>query len=142
MGGFELLPHTADVLVRAWGSTLEEALAYAILGFYEVMTDTSKIAQIERREVKAEGFDPESMLYNLIERLIILFDEEAFIASKVENVVYNQEGDTLQVTAILVGERFNMEKHESRVLIKAATYHLMRIWTEGGKWYVQYVVDI
>ncbi|PLJ76927.1 archease [Infirmifilum sp. SLHALR2] len=142
MGGFEILPHTADVLVRAWGSTLEEALAYAILGFYEVMTDTSRIAQVERREVNAEGFDPESMLYNLIERLIILFDEEAFIASKVENVVYNQEGDTLRVTAILVGERFNMEKHESRVLIKAATYHLMRIWTEGGKWYVQYVVDI
>jgi len=142
MGGFEILPHTADVLVRAWGSTLEEALAYAILGFYEVMTDTSKIAQVERMEVNAEGFDPESMLYNLIERLIILFDEDAFIASKVENVVYNQEGDTLRVTAILVGERFNMEKHESRVLIKAATYHLMRIWTEGGKWYVQYVVDI
>jgi len=142
MGGFEILPHTADVLVRAWGSTLEEALAYAILGFYEVMTDTSKIEQAERREVNAEGFDPESMLYNLIERLVILFDEEAFIASKVENVIYNQEGGTLRVTAVLVGERFNMEKHESRVLIKAATYHLMRIWAEGGKWYVQYVVDI
>ncbi|QOJ78357.1 archease [Infirmifilum lucidum] len=142
MGGFEILPHTADVLVKAWGDTLEEALSYAILGFYEVMTDTSKVTSVERKTVRAEGFDLESMLYNLIESLVVLFDEEAFIASRVEGLTYTEDENNKRVEAVLAGEKFNMEKHESRVLIKAATYHLMKIWIQDGKWYLQYVVDI
>jgi Uncharacterized conserved protein len=139
---FEILEHTADVLVRAWGDSLEEALASAILGMYEVMTDLSKVEAREERVVEAEGMDLENLLYNLLERLIVLFDEEAFLVSKVESVELTQEPGGWRVRVRVLGERYNPERHESRVLVKAATYHMMRIWDEGGKWYLQYVVDI
>ncbi|MGC9107539.1 MAG: archease [Infirmifilum sp.] len=142
MGEFEILPHTADVLIKASGYTFEDALAAAIMGFYEVMTDTSKVQPIQNQTVTASGFDLESLLYNLIEALIILFDETSFLASRVDKIVLSETGDSKQVLVSLLGETYNPEKHESRVLIKAATYHLMRIWTENGKWFIQYVVDI
>ncbi|MEM4761933.1 MAG: archease, partial [Thermofilum sp.] len=66
-GGFQILEHTADVLIRAWGSTLDEALSHAVLGMYEVMTDLSSIRPSEMRVVEAEGVDLENLLYNLIE---------------------------------------------------------------------------
>uniref|UniRef100_A0A7J3X5A8 Protein archease n=1 Tax=Thermofilum pendens TaxID=2269 RepID=A0A7J3X5A8_THEPE len=140
--GFEMLEHTADVLVRAWGGSLEEALASAILGMYEVMTDLSKVEAREGRVVEAEGMDLENLLYNLLERLIVLFDEEAFLVSKVESVELTREPDGWRVRVRVLGERYDPERHESRVLVKAATYHMMRIWSEDGKWYLQYVVDI
>ncbi|MEZ0346512.1 MAG: archease [Infirmifilum sp.] len=142
MGQFEILPHTADVLVKAWGTSLEDALEGAIRAFYEIMTDTSTVEPVYREIVEAEGFDLESLLYNLIEALIVKFDEKAFLAAKVEKITVADKVEAKHVEAILLGESFNPDKHESRVLIKAATYHLMKIWTENGKWYLQYVVDI
>ncbi len=141
-GGYELLPHTADVLIRAWGDTLEEAFAYGALGMYEVMTDIKRIEPREERSVESEGFDLENLLYNWIEDLITLFDVESFLASKVVVEKIWETGDGWRLKAKLWGEPFDPERHESRALVKAATYHLMKIWEEGGKHYLQFVVDI
>lgn len=141
-GGFEILEHTADVLIRAWGSSLEEALKYAVLGMYEVMTDLSSIKPLEGRVLEAEGVDLENLLYNLIEQLIILFDEEAFLVSSVESVQLSQQDSAWRGVLSVRGERYDPQRHESRVLVKAATYHMMRIWSERGCFFVQYVVDI
>ncbi|MEM0087406.1 MAG: archease [Thermofilum sp.] len=141
-GGFQILEHTADVLIRAWGSTLDEALSHAVLGMYEVMTDLSSIRPSEMRVVEAEGVDLENLLYNLIEKLIILFDEEAFLISSVESCQLTQRDGAWHVVLEARGERYDPERHESRVLVKAATYHMMRIWSEEGCWFIQYVVDI
>lgn len=141
-GGFEILEHTADVLIRAWGTTIEEALKHAVLGMYEVMTDLRSITPTERRVVEAEGVDLENLLYNLVERLIILFDEEAFLVAHVENLHLSQRNGEWRATLALRGERYDPRRHESRVLVKAATYHLMKIWREEDCWLVQYVVDI
>lgn len=141
-GGFEIREHTADVLIVAWGPTLEEAFKYAVLGMYEVMTDLGSVRPAEERVVEAEGTDLENLLYNLVERLIILFDEEAFLVSSVEDAKLSQSDGGWRATLVVRGERYDPSRHESRVLVKAATYHMMRIWSESGAWYVQYVVDI
>lgn len=130
------------MLIRAWGSTLEEALKHAVLGMYEVMTDLASIKPSELRVVEAEGTDLENLLYNLIEKLIVLFDEEAFLISSVDRCELTQRGDAWRAVLAARGERYDPDRHESRVLVKAATYHMMRIWSEGGCWFVQYVVDI
>ncbi len=46
-GKFEYLEHTADVYIRAYGKTMEEAYANSALAMFEVMTDTDKIAQTQ-----------------------------------------------------------------------------------------------
>lgn len=141
-GGFELLPHTADVLIRAWGDTLEEAFSYGALGMYEVMTDTSKVEPRMERKVESSGFDLENLLYNWIEDLITLFDMEAFLASQVRVEKIWKEGSEWRLNAYLRGEPYNPDRHESRALVKAATYHLMKIWREDSRHYIQFVVDI
>ncbi|MEM4115299.1 MAG: archease, partial [Saccharolobus sp.] len=39
---FEFFDHTADIGIRAYGRSLEEAFANAALAVFEIMTDTSK----------------------------------------------------------------------------------------------------
>ncbi len=141
-GGFELLPHTADVLVKAWGDSLEEAFGYAALGMFEVMTDTSKVACKEEREVEVEGIDVENLLYNWLEELIIIFDSESLLVSNANvKKIWNEDG-VWKLKAKICGESYDPERHESRALVKAATYHMMKIWKEDGKHFVQFVVDI
>ncbi len=141
-GGFELLPHTADVLIRAWGDSLEEAFSYGALGVYEVMTDTRRVEPRIERRLESSGFDLENLLYNWVEDLITLFDMEGFLASQVRVERIWREGGEWMLRAVLRGEPYDPDRHESRALVKAATYHMMRIWRENGRHYVQFVVDI
>ncbi|MCX5719343.1 MAG: archease, partial [Nitrospirae bacterium] len=40
------------------------------------------------------------------------------------------------------GEDFDPERHESKLLIKAATYHKLRIENVGNMWEVDVIFDI
>ena len=64
--GFRFLEHTADVLVEAWGPSLEAAFEEMARGMIEIMTDTSKIEPRERKEIEVCGFDLENLLYSCL----------------------------------------------------------------------------
>lgn len=142
-GGFKHLPHTADVLIEAWGDSIEEAFEYAALGVFEVMTNTLLVKPEEEKRIEVEGYDLGSLLYNWIEKLLILFDIEQLLFSKfkVEKIEKNREG-VFKLYGIAAGERYSSEKHESRTLVKAMTYHLMEISSKNSKVVVRFVVDI
>lgn len=141
-GGFELLPHTADIMVRAKGRSIEEAFSNAAVGMYEVMTSVASIEPLEDREVVAEGFDLENLLYNFLENLLVLLDTEGFLVSRVKSLRISKTEEGYRLTAVVSGERFSPDKHESRVLVKAITYHEMRIYREDNCHVVEYVPDI
>jgi SHS2 domain-containing protein len=142
-GGFRHLPHTADVLIEAWGRSLEEAFEYAALGVTEVMTDLKAVRPLEEIEITAEGFDLESLLYDWIEKLIVLFDSRQLLVSKVEveSIEVDPEG-RYKLKARVGGERYDPERHESRALVKAMTYHMMDIRKDGELYKIRFVVDI
>ena len=142
-GGFRHLPHTADVMIEAWGESLEEAFEYAALGVFEVMTDTAKVQPRVEVPISAKGYDIESLLYDWIEKLLITFDTRHVLLSrfKVERIV--REGDgTLSLSARAWGEEYDPQQHESRTLVKAMTYHSMEIVHGPGRVILRFVVDI
>jgi len=142
-GGFRHLPHTADVLIEAWGDTLEEAFEYAALGVFEVMTDTSKVRPLIEVSVTAKGLDLEALLYDWIERLLVIFDTRGLLLSKFKVREIVQEGDGgWRLEALAWGEHYDPERHESRTLVKAMTYHSMEIVTGPQGAVLRFVVDI
>ncbi len=109
---------------------------------FEVMTDLKSVECREERRIKTRGIDLENLLYNWLEELIILFDTESLLVSKAKvEKIWKNNGEWL-LEARVCGERYRQEKHESRALVKAATYHMMRIWKEDKKHFLQFVVDI
>ncbi len=142
-GGYRHLPHTADVMIEAWGESLEEALEYAALGVFEVMTDTSKVNPVKRVSITARGDDLEALLYDWVEKLLVVFDTQSLLLSrfKVERLAREESGGwVLEATAW--GEEYDPERHESRTLVKAMTYHSMEIALEPGSARLRFVVDI
>lgn len=138
--GFKFLEHTADVYVRAWGRSLEDVFREAANALYEVMTDPSRVECRDSRKVVVEGFDLENLLVRWLEELLYLFDSEGFLGGKVS--VRDVDTKGLKLEAVVCGETYDPEKHESRTHVKAATYSQLKFWKECGLWYVEFVLDI
>jgi SHS2 domain-containing protein len=138
----KFLDHPSDVYVEVKAKSLEEAFALSGMVVYEVMTDVSRVRKEEKVEVAVKGFDLYSLLYNWLEELIYLFDSKGFLGSevKVEEVV--REDDGFRLKAIIIGERYDARRHESKTAIKAATYHLMEIKREDNVYVARFVLDV
>ncbi len=141
--GFEFGEHTADVLVRARGRTLEEAFEWAAIAVYEIMTDTTKVRPERRIEVMVSGMDLENLLYNYIEELLYHTDAEGMVFSRLIRVCrIDETGDGYELLAYAWGDKFDPAKYEHRTVVKAMTYAEMSIEKQGGCWQLQFVPDI
>ncbi|MCI2414643.1 MAG: archease [Candidatus Aramenus sp.] len=139
MKKFEFFDHTADVGIRAYGRTLEEAFENAALAVFEVMTDTSKVEGRECRDVEIDGYDLENLLYRWIESLLVFYDSELLLFSKFSVKI---DQDNFKLKGRACGEKFDESKHERRTLVKAMTYSEMRIERKDGTYELIFVVDI
>lgn len=140
MRKFEYFDHTADVGIRAYGTTLNEAFENAALAVFEIMTDTSKVEPKEVREVNIDGYDLYNLLYRWIESLLIYYDSEFMLFNKF-NV--NIDENNFKLYGKAWGERFDHNKHEGGTYVKAMTYHEMNIIKkEDGTYELTFVVDI
>jgi len=142
MARFKFLPHMSDVFIEAYGSTLEEAFENAALAMFEVMTDTSKVEPSMEESVEADGFDKQSLLYNWLEKLLVLFETRMMLCSKFEIEKIEREGEGYRLKAKVWGEEFDPGKHEQRVGVKAVTYHMMSIEEKDGRWVLRFILDI
>ncbi|AIF68978.1 archease [Palaeococcus pacificus DY20341] len=142
MGKWEHYAHTADVGIRGYGETLEEAFENVAIALFEIMVDTNRVEKREVREVEAEGEDLQALLYNFLEELLILHDTEGLVFSDFE-VRIEKTLDGYKLKAKAYGEPLDLEKHEPKEEVKAITYHEMEIkQLEGGTWVAQLVPDI
>ncbi len=145
-GRFDYLEHTADVYIVAYGSNLLELFGNAGLALFETMTDTRRLDSREARRVEAEGFDLESLLYRWLEELLTLYYSEGLMCREVtaeKIVIENPVEPTYRIEGYCKGSVFDPDKHESRVEVKAVTYHQMRIVRgEDSRWKAYFVLDI
>lgn len=143
---FEFLEHTADVLVRAYGKTLEEALANIAKGMFEIMTDTSKISPQISVIVNVCGYDIENLVYRWLEELLYHHDANNYVFGRFDIESINEEivdnERLICVRAKAYGEEFDKQKHEPRTVVKAVTYHQMRIGKTDDEWLIDVVFDI
>ncbi|RLI96936.1 MAG: archease [Candidatus Aenigmatarchaeota archaeon] len=141
MGGFHFLEHISDVLVEAWGETLEEAFKQAAKAFFETMVDTNKIEKKKTENITAEGFDLQSLLYEWLEQLLIVHEVKNMVFSEFDVKIIKKQ-DNYFLKAVAYGENYNPEKHSSKVAIKAITYHEMEIKKEDDRYVVKFLLDI
>ncbi len=144
--GFRFLEHTADVLVEAWGPSLEAVFEEMARGMFEIMTDTSKVEPREHKEIEVCGFDLENLLYRWLEELLYLHDSENYVFSRFKvNRIEKRGGSEEEeycLHAEVWGEKFDRERHEPRTVVKAVTYAQMRIEKQDSVWRAQTVFDI
>ena len=141
-GGFRFLEHVGDVFIEAWGDSLEEAFAEAAKAFYETVSSMRGVEPREERVVEARGGDLEELLYDLIEKLIILFDSEGFLAGRVEAGRIERRGGEYAFRLRLWGEPYERGRHRHGTHVKGVTYHMMSIDADSPVKRVRVLLDI
>lgn len=139
---FKFVEHTADVGIESYGKKLEEAFSGVALGMFEVMTNTKKIKPKIKKEIKIESEDLKSLLYDFLEKFLIFHDVENLMFSKFDVKKIWKERNKWNLECEAWGEEFDPKRHEDRTLVKAVTYHDMKILKKGELQYVYVLVDI
>ncbi len=134
---FEILEHTADVGIIAYGSNTQEAFANAAKGMFSLITELEDIEETEHRDIELTSSDQESLLVEWLNELIYLFDVENIIFKRFD---IKQLGNT-NLRARIYGEKVDSSRHELKTGIKAATYHMLMIDKSNGS-RVQVLFDI
>ncbi len=122
MERYEVLDHTADLMIKGYGSDLEECYANLAYGMFDQTVDLRDVTPSETREVDVTGFDDEDALYSFLSELLFI---EAY-----ENIVlkeFDVKVDGLHITCTARGELLNRSKMRIRGEIKAVTFHMMDI---------------
>jgi len=129
------MEHTADIQFQAFGKTLEESFSNSALALTKSITDDS-ISKKIKKEITATGHDFESLLYNFLEELLVLFDSEHFITSEIVDIKIKNK----KLNATIIGDL--AEGYEIHLDIKAVTYNEMFVKLENDVWTTQVTLDV
>ncbi len=129
----------ADLTIEAYGSTLEEVFANAALAAFNAMTPLEAIKPKETKIFEVCSEDLEGLLFDFLNELLYIHDVEFLVFSEID-VQVNLEAFKLK--AVCRGERFDPERHRSGIVVKAVTYHEMRIERGEQGWRARVVFDI
>jgi SHS2 domain-containing protein len=130
---------TADLLVEAYGSTLGEAFANAALAMFNAITPLEKVKPKISRRIELEGEDLEGLLYDFLDELLFINDTENLVFSEIKVDV---DTGRLRLRAECRGERFDPERHQAGAVVKAVTFHQMRVEKTDGRWKTRVVFDL
>jgi SHS2 domain-containing protein len=134
---FEIIEHTADAGIRAYGADLREAFANAARGLFSLITELDDIKEVEYRDIKLTAPDQESLLVEWLNELIYLFDAENMIFARFDIAQLSET----RLRARVYGEKVDSSRHRLKMGVKAATYHMLNI-DESNGWQVQVLFDI
>jgi len=140
--GFEFLEHTADAYIAAYGGDLAEAFDNAALALFETMTDTKAVKPTKERTISAKGADKQALLYNWLERLLVLSEVEGMLFSKFKITRIQKAEGGFRFEAKAYGEPYDAKKHKQKVGVKAVTYHRIEVNEAPGRVVLKFILDI
>jgi SHS2 domain-containing protein len=140
-GGYRYLDHVTDAYIEAYGDSMEEAFSYAAKGTINVMFEIKDIQSKSKLEFVVEGNDYSELLFNWLERILLLIAIDNKVMSDFE-IKISKLDSKYQLTALTMTESIDLSKHSYRTEIKGVTYHEMEVLQEGGLNKVRFILDL
>ena len=134
---FEILNHTADIGIIAYGKDMKEAFGNTAKGMFSLISELGDVEEIEHRNIELTAPDRESLLVAWLNELIYLFDVDNILFKRFEITRLSKT----HLKARNYGEKVDTARHKLKLGIKAATYHMLRI-EKGRTTKVQVIFDI
>jgi SHS2 domain-containing protein len=135
---FEIIDHTADVGIIAYGADVEELFSNAALALFSLITELESVEEKLHLDLEVSSEDRDSLLIEWLNELIYLFDVKHILFNRfdIESLTHNQ------LKATCYGENFDPTKHKIKIGVKAATYHMLKLDNSGDGCKAQVIFDI
>ena len=125
---FEIVNHTADVGIIAYGADVNQAFANAARALFSLITELDNVEEVLLRDIELTAPDQESLLVEWLNELIYLFDAENIVFKRFDIIRLNNT----RLRARSYGEKVDSSKHKLKTGVKAATYHMLRVDKANG----------
>jgi SHS2 domain-containing protein len=135
---FEVIDHTADVGIVAYGADIDELFSNAAIALFSLITELESIEGKFHLDWQVSSEDTENLLIEWLNELIYLFDVKHILFNRFDIRSLTHNG--LQATCY--GEDFNAMKHTIKVGVKAATYHMLKLDRSDDGFKAQVILDI
>jgi len=135
---FEVIEHTADVGIAAYGADLKEAFANAAYGLFSLMTDIDSVGDNVRRDVEVTADNREELLVAWLNELIYFFEVEGVLFSRFDIAELGE----MKLKAACCGEHIDPRRHRIKMGVKAVTYHMTQVEEGDDGCRVQVLFDI
>ncbi len=141
--GFEFKDHTADVQVRSWGKTLEEAFSQTALSLMTTITpNLKKISPLTKKSIEINSEDIYALCFDFLSEFLYIFDVDELIFNEITVDFIKKKNDGYILKATAIGEKFDLNKHELGTEVKAITYSFMNIEEKKNKVEIDITFDI
>jgi tRNA nucleotidyltransferase (CCA-adding enzyme) len=135
---WEHFAHEADMGVRGFGNTKEQAFEQTALALTAVVTDPDNVRPKEEVDISCEASDDELILVDWLNALIYEMATRKMLFGR---FAIRIDGERLEGKAW--GEKVDRSRHDAAVEVKGATYTALRVnEQEDGSWVAQCVVDV
>jgi SHS2 domain-containing protein len=148
MRPYEFLDISGDAGIRAFGDTPGELFVNAALGMYSLTIDPDTVRKSDTIEVSLTHQSLEGLLVSWLNELIFRFDAHGFIGKEIA-ITEPPSAKELKgvdreysMSASVSGEPFDPERHKGKLLVKAATYHRLKVENKDGRWTAEVIFDI
>jgi SHS2 domain-containing protein len=131
--GFIEIPHSADLALEVWASSLPGLFTQAARGLYGLIQITGTKRKVVKREINLEEIDLENLLVSFLNELLADIQQNESSYDQM-NLVIDHFSLKGKLTGKKIG-RFNRE-------IKAATYHELKIVKKGSGYKTKIIFDI
>ncbi|MFA5055086.1 MAG: archease [Dehalococcoidia bacterium] len=136
--GFEIIDHTADVAIAAYGADMKKAFANAALGMFSIIAEIDRVDEKTIRNVEVTADGAKDLLVSWLNELLFVFEVEKILFKRFEI----SELDTNKIVARCYGEKIDPKRHSIKTEIKAATYHMTQIEEKPDGVMLQVLFDI
>jgi SHS2 domain-containing protein len=124
--------HTGELELRLSHRTRAGVYREAVRGLAEELGRPGA-GPCEERGVAIDSSGPDALLADLLNEVLYLAEVDGFIA---QDLLVDEVADG-RLAGRLVGGPGAV-----RALVKAATYHGLRVWRDGGRWNASVVLDV
>ena len=134
---FEILEHPADIGFRAFGTTLEELFANSAVAMLSIAGDPQAAEPREEYRISVESGDRDGLMVDWLNEVLYWYDGKGIALREFRVQLAGQ-----RIDAVASGEPRDPERHRARLIVKAVTYHQLRIDHRDGAWIAEVYLDI
>ena len=136
MKRFDIIEHTADVGIVAYGADLKEAFANTAYAMFTLIADLDSVREEVYRRIEVRAEDQEGLLVSWLNELLYLLDVDEIIFKRFDV----KELGEYSLKAEGYGELIDAARHSLKAGVKAATYHMLQI-AKGDGYSIRVIFD-
>jgi SHS2 domain-containing protein len=138
MKRYEIIDHTADIGLRAYGKDLKQCFVNAAYGMFNILADLKNVRAEKRLTISLKAPNLEELFLSWLSELLYLYNGKKIILKEVQIDKLSEKA----ISAKAIGERLNAKRHRLKTEIKAVTYHQLKVEKLKAGWQGQVIFDV